>query len=83
MERKEVYDLIDGERFYQDNLPHHSEERDEGTPIAAWIIYMEQHLAEAKENIYDQDDDGALESIRKVTALGVACMEYNETKPRS
>jgi len=43
---------------------------------------MEEHLNRAKKAIYDLDETNALEQIRKATALGVACMEYNETPAR-
>ena len=86
MERIEVYKLIDGEREFQQvrheqtlaKFPH----RDEDHSIADWVIYMEDLLSVARNHIYNLRLEDAKETIRKVTALGVACMEYNETKPR-
>lgn len=37
---------------------------------------MERKLNQAKEAIYQLDDDEAIKQIKKVTALGIACMEY-------
>ncbi len=84
MKRLEVYDLIDGERAYQRArheghcVPH----KDEDHSVADWILYMEDQLNQAKKHIYNLDESLALDQIRKVTALGVACMENKETKPR-
>jgi len=84
MTRFEVYKLIDGERAYQlerhrnHNRPH----RDEDHSVADWIIYIECHIERAKLMIYHLETEAALEHVRKITALGVACMEYNETPPR-
>lgn len=87
MKREEVYKLIDGEREYQlqrheivsAKFPH----RDEDHHVADWIIYMEAQLQEAKVGVYAFAMTKALSHIRKATALGVACMEYNDTPPRS
>lgn len=82
MNRADVFKLIDGERQYQDSLPHHSAEQDANTPVAAWLVYIETHLAKAKERIYYLDPPKALEEVRKIAALAVACMENNRTNPR-
>jgi len=81
--REKVYKLIDGEREYQEDMPQHTDkERQKNTSVAAWIIYMDKLIQEAKERIYFMDENGALEFVRKTTAVGVACMEYNSTLPR-
>lgn len=81
--REKVYCLINGERDYQDAMPQHKDkEQQRNTPIASWILYMEKLIVNAKDEIYRMDEQGALEFIRKATAVGVACMEYNETPPR-
>jgi hypothetical protein len=85
MDRKKVYDLIDGERDYQDKRWENSGGRpksDSETPVANWVLYIRYQVEEAMNAVYFLDEDKALEHIRKITALGVACMEYNETKPR-
>jgi hypothetical protein len=83
MKREEVFDLVDSEREYQNSLAHHSKEIDESTSVAAWLMYMERLIADAKERVYQLDEEGALEHVRKATAVGVACMEHNDTKPRT
>ena len=82
MNRKQVYKLIDGERDYQDSLLYHSREQDPLTPVPSWLIYIEEKLNEAKNNVYELKPAAALDSVRKIAALAVACMEHNETKPR-
>jgi len=81
--REKVYKLIDGEREYQEDMPQHAnKEQQRNTPVAAWVIYIEKLIQEAKVCIYNMDENSALEFIRKATAVGVACMEYNPTLPR-
>ena len=82
MDREKVYNLIEGERNYQGKRWDHTKEQDIATPIANWILYMRFQLSEAEKAVYFLDSTKALENIRKSTALGVACMEYNETPPR-
>jgi hypothetical protein len=81
MERKEVYKIIDGERNYQDEtwVAHRTADGtpDEEKPVAEWINYIEYHLGKAKDRVYHLDTKGALEEIRKVTALGVRTMEIH------
>ena len=84
MKREDVYKLIDGERDYQDNRWNDADRNvhDKDKSIAEWIIYMEKLLSDAQSKVYYLDPEGALEFIRKTTAVGVACMEHNETLPR-
>lgn len=89
--RQEVYSLIDGERDYQDYLavksgteldsvrPHSTEE---------FVLYMEDYLSECKtilSRTWTKDrvaPPEALAALRKVTTLGVACMEQHGAPPR-
>lgn len=86
MDRCDVYELIDGERSYQ--IERHAEifkdtpHSDENHSVGDWLIFMEEHIAQAKNSVYFLATDDALAQVRKVAALAVACMEYNETKPR-
>ena len=83
MTRREVYLLIDGERDYQEAMPLHQDKMQQAnTPVAAWIIYMEKQLVAAKDQIYCLNEQKALSFIRKCTAVGVACMEHNDTPAR-
>jgi hypothetical protein len=88
MIRQEVYKLIDGEREYQKKWDRKREEegrpaRDSNFPVGAWILWMEEYLQRARKAATDNTDKTeALECVRKVTALGVACMEVNDTPAR-
>lgn len=84
MKRKEVYEIIDSEREYQieRHINHPIPHRDEDHSIADWLIYMREHLDRAHIKIYDLNFAEALDEIRKVTALGVACMEFKGGRRR-
>ena len=88
MKREEVYELIDGERTYQESRWNPDTTKSEGhhhTP-EEWITYMEDYLAEAKHILSRESQEiaymKAMACIRKVTALGVAAMEEINTPPR-
>ncbi len=75
MNRADVYKLIDGERDYQDSLwptpaavPHHS--------VGDYLIMLRYYgrLADAAWTA-NAGDAPALNVIRKITAIGVHCME--------
>lgn len=73
--RTDVYAAIDSERDYQDKKwggqPH-----DVAHSLGDWITYMQHHLNRATEALSTQTTEhNALAAVRKVTALGVACME--------
>ncbi len=77
--RSEVYKALDGERDYQKKWQKcESEGMHE---LAAYILFMEDYLAEARNQITRGADElsgsKVLVSIRKVTALGVAAMEQH------
>ena len=88
MKREDVYKLIDGEREYQNKWDRLRIERgfptrDKYATIESWILWMEEYLVRARmASTNDVDKTAALDVIRKVTALGVACMENNDTKAR-
>lgn len=88
MKRENVYKLIDGERKYQEKWEILRAEKglpakDEYATVESWILWMEDYLVRARTAATnDVDKTIALEQIRKVTALGVACMENNETLAR-
>ena len=71
--REEVYRAIDKERDHQDlkwNADVHS--------TGDWIVFMRTYLTQAETRLSKESKtEGALEEIRKVVALGVACMEQN------
>lgn len=81
MERKRVYNIIDSELKYQEHRWDEGNKMsripDEEKSVSEWILYMEHHLALAKEAIYFLKPESALSEIRKVTALGVRSMEIH------
>jgi hypothetical protein len=83
--RQEVYEALDGERDYQNSLWN-----DQASPhkksVEAWLVYMQSYLDEAVHQISREDDrtakPKALATIRKITAMGIACMELNGAPKR-
>lgn len=86
--REEVYEAIDGERTYQTKW-NTAESRGKHE-VGAFILFMEEYLSQARrlESTLDgggnapSDCEGSLDFVRKVTALGVACMEQNGAPKR-
>lgn len=81
--RKEVYAVVDGERAYQqDRWGAHGQEH---SPLE-FLAYMRDYTEEAMHLCSrGSDEDVAytvLSIVRKVTALGVACMERHGAPPR-
>ena len=76
--REYVYSVIDGEREYQIAQKRNSK-RHEGQPPMTpdeYILCMERCLARAREVWYHPNGGvDCLRYVRKITALGVACME--------
>lgn len=85
MNRSAVYRVIDGERKYQDQKwggPTHDQQHS----IPEWLIYMRDYIEEAMHACSRLPDEEAmplaLDNIRKVTAMGVACMEIHGAPER-
>ena len=79
--RKDVFFAIEQERDHQDKklgtLDEHPHE------VGSWITIMRQLLNDAERAYMSQRGDiGALEELRKVVAVGVACMEQHGVPPR-
>jgi len=79
--RNEVFEAIDSERDHQDQkwgtLEQHPHE------VGSWLTIMRNLLSEADAAYCCQRGDaGALEEIRKVAAVGVACMEQHGAPKR-
>lgn len=78
--RDQIYAIIDGERDYQDSLSASSETAGVHT-VPEWVLYMEAYIADARQiaaHTWGSDATfKTLDVIRKVTAMGVACMEQN------
>lgn len=70
--REAVYVAIDSERDYQDRKWG----GEKANQVAAFITYMQHHMTRAIAEVSTKHGDAdALEQVRKITALGVACME--------
>lgn len=85
--RAEVYEALDGERAYQEMRWNADTTESEGRHVVAeWVLYMEHYLNLAKVALSTKPEpaaqDEALHIIRKVTALGVVCMEQNGAPKR-
>jgi hypothetical protein len=78
MTRSEVYTLIDGERRYQDKRWSDGFD-DDAWGINDWIVFIERYIQEAKDRTGYPNQ---MNSVRKIAALAVAAMEYNETEGR-
>lgn len=80
MDRLDVYAVIDGERNYQDCLASTSETDGHHT-VTEFLLYMDAYMHDAKQVASKtwgpQATIKTLDLIRKITALGVACMEQN------
>ncbi len=78
--RNEVYAVIDGERDYQD-AQRGNAKRHEGQPPMTpgeYLLCMEHLLSQARATWYRPDGGVAcLDEVRKITALGVSCMELH------
>lgn len=80
MNKNDVIRLIYDERKYQDSLEHHTVEQDEAHSVSDWVIFMEFHLAAAKNEVYHLRLATALEEVRKIAALALACTQYNRVR---
>lgn len=83
MNRSDVYKLVDGEREYQDSKrPCVDVKEDSEHSVADWVIFLDKLVQDAKMAVYHLDEKAVLENVRKITAVGVACMECFDTPPR-
>lgn len=86
--REEVYQAIDSERDYQDGRWNETTTTSEGlhTP-AEWLVYIQDYLREAFTQASrfgnPESNDMVMNTIRKITAMGVAAMEQNGAPHRS
>jgi hypothetical protein len=84
--RERVYDVIDGERDYQEAGEGNAKRHADAPPnlsVGENILCMEQCLADARAAWYKPDGGtNALPFIRKVAALGVQALENFGAPPR-
>jgi len=81
MDRVKVYERIDQEREYQETCRAACNwQPAEGKPPESFVVYMERYLdraAEATLLAANKNRPEVLANIRKVVALGVACLEVH------
>lgn len=77
--RSEAYAAIDTERSYQD-VKWGPLFDDNEWSVGDWLIFIERYVDEAKNSI--GNDNAALDSVRKVAGLAVACMEHHGAPKR-
>jgi hypothetical protein len=80
--RHEVYAAIDGERLYQDTRWNPETTPSNGIhPVGSWLTFIRSYLREAEDilsrNADPKASEGALDILRKIVGMGVACMEQN------
>jgi hypothetical protein len=81
MERRDVYAAIDSERDYQVKKWGTNEQRPK--QVGAWLTLMRAILFRAENAWAFVDGDyEALEEVRKLTAVGVSCMEQHGCERR-
>lgn len=81
MKREEVYKLIDGEREYQNEIWGTDQD---SKAVGSHLTLLDTYLKEAKDGYtYTDGNRKALETIRKIAALAVRCMELHDTPARS
>lgn len=80
MKREDVYKIIDEERDFQciNNIGTNLVEY----PIAEWLLFIESSLNKAKLSVCNLRRFDALEEIRKIAALSVACMKFHRAPER-
>ena len=71
--RKEVYEALDEEREYQDDKWGAAPKSQ-----AEFLTYIQAYVSIAVFHETKGQHDTAAHAIRKITALGVACMEQND-----
>ncbi len=80
--RNEVYAAINSERFYQDSMWNAGTTSTEGKhSVTEWLVYMQDYLTQAMSQVTRQADpkasQDALNTIRKIAAMSVCCMEQH------
>lgn len=80
--RHEVYCAIESERNYQQRKANSVGKEEQAKPLESYVVYMDDYLRELKTQISrtwtpDGTVPAALDTLRKITALGVAAMEHN------
>lgn len=82
MQREQVYEAINSERYYQDRK--WGSVQDHPHEVGGWLTLMRKLLRDAEDAWASSDGDyKALLELRKVLAVGVACAEQHGLPARS
>ena len=82
MKREAVYNLIDGERDYQDILPPNRTDGSDKT-VGDYLVMLQSYTNKAIAAWTDNaGNDAALDQIRKIAGIAVHCMEDWGAPPR-
>lgn len=74
MKREDIYKILDTERDFQDQAWDGEEHRTH--EVGTFIVYIEHYLNQARTRVStDINTNGALNELRKVAALAIACFE--------
>jgi len=84
MERTNVYELIDGERDYQDELNSNGQGRvlTAGEELCLVQTYVDKARQVFAETFGDYEERPTMDVIRKIAALCVRAMENHRTPQR-
>ena len=81
MDRPQVFELLAGERKYQDDIKGNMNHK--GVPtIEAEILMMEQYLLDARTKWVNSHGNTQPASMRKVAGMAVRCFENHGCPPR-
>lgn len=81
MTRQEIYNVLDKERNYQDQVwdKDHSHEHE----VGSWLVYMQHYLNRAVSGLTTSSGNKeALIQLRKIAALSIACFEVHGVPER-
>jgi hypothetical protein len=82
--RQEVYELIDGERDYQDKRWPHDAPDVGSHDVGTYILFMKGYVNKAIETAcFSARHEQCIEHFRKIAALAVRCMEGHGAMPRT
>lgn len=85
IERERVYDVIDGERAYQDAMKVGPDGRTDGRQksVGDYLTLIRVYSAKADAAYSGSPGDvPSLHEIRKIAAIAVQCMEVHGAHPR-
>lgn len=81
-DRDDVYNALDSERDYQDQQWNVNTTSTGGQhSVTEFLVFMQDYLTQAMHQVSREGEpfasEKALHTVRKITAMGVACMEQH------